>query len=176
MRSLRQQDCKDAPWYLVQCRPNQNHIALRHLTRQRFDVFMPRQKAHYRWRGREIAQMRPIFGGYLFLGTDPVAPRWHEISRTPGVSRLIGFGPHGPTSIPSEIVTGLMLRCDTEGCLLPDADYTAGEKVRITSGPFADFVTTIDAVEPDRRIHVLIEIMGRQARLALHPDSVTRNG
>jgi len=176
MRFVRQWDLVEAPWYLVLCRPNQNHIACRQLSQRGFDVFMPQHKTTRRWRGRLIEGLGPIFAGYLFLGTNPAEPRWREITRTPGVARMIGFGSQGPATIPSAIVTGLMLRCDADGCLVPDAEYRIGEQVRITCGPFADFVTTIDAVAPDRRIHVLIDIMGRATRVAMDPASVTRQG
>ncbi|WP_164512396.1 transcription termination/antitermination NusG family protein [Oceaniglobus ichthyenteri] len=65
----------DSPWYLALCRPNQGHIAFRQLEQRGFDVFMPRHKATRHWRGRVIEEMRPVFGGYLFLGTDPAHPR-----------------------------------------------------------------------------------------------------
>jgi len=176
MRIVRQQDLVDAPWYLVLCRPNQNHIAARQLAQRGFEVFMPLHRTTRRWRGRLIEGLTPVFAGYLFLGTDKAEPRWHEISKAPGVARLIGFGPHGPAPIPSAIVTGLMMRCDTDGCIVPDTEYQIGEQVRITCGPFADFVSTIDSISADRRIHVLIEIMGRAARVAIEAASITRQG
>lgn len=176
MLNLQPPDFVDAPWYLVLARPNQNHIACRQLLQRGFDVFMPRHRTARRSGGRVVTEVRPIFSGYLFLGVNPAVPRWREIRMTPGVSRLVSFGSGGPAPIPTAIVTGLMLRCDPDGCLLPEQDWQIGDQVRIASGPFLDFVSTIDAVEPDRRIHVLLDIMGRSTRITLDAATVTRQG
>ena len=45
-----------------------------------------------------------------------------------------------------------------------------GDQVRLTSGPFADFVGTIESIAPERRVWVLIEIMGGQTRVAVAAD------
>jgi transcriptional antiterminator RfaH len=47
-----------------------------------------------------------------------------------------------------------------------------GNQVRIASGPFADFVATIDDIAPDRRVWVLMEIMGGQTRVAVGADQL----
>ncbi|TYB85615.1 transcription termination/antitermination protein NusG [Oceaniovalibus sp. ACAM 378] len=175
MRSVRNGEFKDAPWYLILTRPNQGHIASRQLKRAGFDVFMPRHKAVRHWRGRQIEEMRPVFGSYLFLGTNPNKPRWNEIAKTHGVNRVIGFGASGPCPVPSAIVTGLMLRCDVDGCLRPETELKVGEQVRITCGPFADFVSTIDSIELDRRVFVMLELLGRQTRLKVDCASLARH-
>jgi transcriptional antiterminator RfaH len=47
-----------------------------------------------------------------------------------------------------------------------------GDQVRLTSGPFADFLGTIEAIAPDRRVWVLLEIMGGQTRVAVSDDQL----
>jgi transcriptional antiterminator RfaH len=37
----------------------------------------------------------------------------------------------------------------------------------LTKGPFADFVATIESITPDRRVWVLMEIMGGATRVAV---------
>ena len=171
MRALSPDSFVDAPWHLAICRPNQGHIAFRNLVGAGFDVFMPRHRASWRWRGKQVDGWRPVFGGYLFFSTDPATPRWREVASTPGIGSLVKTGPHGPAQVPSAVVTGLMLRCDSEGCLIPDTDFRMGEKVRLICGPFAGFVGTVERVDPDRRVHLLLELLGRGAALtASHAD------
>ncbi len=174
MLSLRPSALAPAPWHLLLCKPNQNHVAFRHLRRQGVELFMPRHKAERRWRGRIIQDVRPVFAGYVFFSPDPIQPNWHKIRTAPGVAQLIGFGANGPAVVPSEIVGGIMQRCDAEGLLQQDQDLSSGDKVRITSGPFRDFVTTIEQVDPERRIHVLLELLGRSTKVVLRPDQVAR--
>ena len=152
----------DTPWHLALCRPNQNHIALRHLNAAGIAVFMPRHHTFKRWRGRQIDCVRPVFGGYVFFSTDPAAPRWLEVTRMPGIGSLVGSGARGPVQVPSSVVTVLMLRCDVDGCLIPDTAYSKGKPLPMTNSPFAGFVGTVEQIDTDRRIHMLLEIMGTQ--------------
>jgi len=173
MRAVSQDSFVDAPWHLAVCRPNQGHIAFRNLARAGIDVFMPRHRTSRRWRGRQIEAVRPVFGGYLFFSTDPAKPRWHEVASTHGVGSLVKSGAR-PAQVPSSLVTGLMMRCDAEGCLIPAEDFQAGETVRLTSGPFAGLVATIETVAPDRRIHLLLDMLGRAASLTVPHTMIER--
>lgn len=163
-----------APWHIVLCKPNRNHIAFRNLQRLGFDLFMPRHQVQRRWRGRTLSELRPVFAGYMFLGTGRVGTRWDLIRTTPGVAKLIGFGAEGPAMVPGEFVAGLMHRCDAEGLLQPDPHLTVGDRVRIVSGPFADFVTTIDRIDAEKRIHVLLNLLGGKTKISLDCGMVTR--
>lgn len=174
MQALSPDSFIDAPWYLALCRPNQNHIASRNLTKAGFDVFMPRHRASWRWRGQHVDGWRPVFGGYLFFSMDPATPRWREVKSMPGIGSLVTSGQHSPAQVPSAVVTGLMLRCDTEGCLIPEADFRAGEAVRLTCGPFAGFVGTIEKIDPQRRIHMLLNMLGRDTSLTVSHSIVER--
>jgi transcriptional antiterminator RfaH len=112
MKAISPDNFVDAPWHLALCRPNQNHIAFRNLAKAGFPAFMPRHRTSRVWRGRQIDAERPVFGGYLFFSTDPAAPRWHEITRLPGIGSLVKTGARTIGAVPSSVVTGLMLRCD----------------------------------------------------------------
>ena len=176
MLSLHRGHFAAAEWHLVLCKPNRNHIAFRHLAALGFDLFMPQHVVERRWRGRVRAERRPVFVGYVFVGTDPERPRWRQIRATPGVSQLVGFGANGPARVPGEIVAGLMQRCDASGLLQPEQDFAAGETVRIVSGPFADFVARIEEVDAERRVHLLLDLLGRKTRIGVDPGCVARRG
>jgi transcriptional antiterminator RfaH len=44
--------------------------------------------------------------------------------------------------------------------------------VRITTGPFADFVAEVEKIAPDRRVWVLMELMGSETRVAVKADQL----
>lgn len=162
-------------WHLVLCKPNQHHIAERELSRLGCEVFLPRQTSQRRWRGRVFQDLRPVFPGYVFVGLDPGSPIWQPIRTARGVSRIIGFGDQGPATVPAEVVAGLMARCDVDGVLHPvQEDFAVGDRIRIISGPFAEFVTQVDTIAPDRRLHVLLELLGRPTRVVLDPALAVR--
>lgn len=165
-----------APWHLLLCKPNRNHIAFRNLQRLGFELFMPRHEVQRRWRGRTLSELRPVFAGYVFLGTGRAGTRWDLVRATPGVARVIGFGSDGPATVPGDLVAGLMQRCDADGLLRPDPTLAAGDRIRIVSGPFVDLVTTIDRIDPEKRIHVLLDLLGGKTKISLDPDTVVRTG
>lgn len=163
------------PWHLLLCKPNQNHIAFRNLERLGFDVFMPRHTVQSRWRGRLRQELRPVFSGYVFLSRGGSDQNLSQARSVPGVASFIGFGSTGPAIVPPGIVAGLMSRCDQDGCLTqPADDFKIGDRIRIVSGPFADFVTSVEHIDPDRRLHVLLELLGRQTKVLIDPSMAMR--
>jgi transcriptional antiterminator RfaH len=164
-----------AQWHLLLCKPNQNHIALRNLKRLGFDLFMPRHLVERRVKGIVQRELRPLFGGYLFLNMNPSEPRWYDARTASGVSKIIGHSTGGPSVVPPDIIAGLMHRCDHEGLIQKTVnEFSEGDRVRITGGPFANFITTIEKIDPDRRLHVLLELMGRPTKVLVDPIMVDR--
>ena len=47
-----------------------------------------------------------------------------------------------------------------------------GGQVALTKGPFANFVAEVEKIAPDRRVWVLMEIMGGQKRVAVGADQL----
>lgn len=174
MLSLSSDQFTTADWHLLLCKPNQNHIAFKHLSRLGLDLFMPQHMTERRWRGRMRTEQRPVFAGYIFFSTGAAQAAWTPVRTTPGVSQIIGFGTNGPARVPNEIIAGLMQRCDASGRLQPDRDFAVGDRVRITSGPFAEFVSLIEKIDADQRIHVLLELLGGHTQVALDPIRIIR--
>jgi len=163
-------------WYLVQVKPNRDRIAERNLLRQGFDVFRPWQETTRRRRGSFSDTRRPLFPGYLFAGLAPRQSRWSAIDATYGVARLVRFGGAPPRPLPGELVAGLAARCDGEGRLLREDALVPGDRVRVVAGPFADMVSTVDGLAPDRRVLLLLEILGGPTRVALSAAGLRRSG
>jgi len=156
-------------WFLAQLKPNCAHIADRNLKQQGFQTFLPMEEGSQNRKGRFIPSLRPVFPGYVFVSFDRVGGHWRKIHSTYGITQLVSFG-NEPAIVPFDIVNQLMLRCDNDGKMLPPKLLKSGDEVRITSGPFVDFVATIDNIKPDRRVWVLMEIMGGQTRVAVNVD------
>lgn len=160
-------------WFLAQFKPNSHSIAERNLVRQGFRIFLPLQEETRRARGKFTIRMRPLFPGYLFVALDMRQGSWRAVNSTYGITRLVSLGKE-PTVVPLDLVSQLMLRCDSEGKLLPPKLLKAGDQVILTNGPFADFVVTIEDIAPDRRVYVLMELMGRKTRVAINSEHVRK--
>lgn len=168
-------------WYLAQFKPNCHRIAERNLRRQGFVTFLPLTEETRRIRGRFMTRLQPLFPGYLMVSLDRRDGGWGAVNSTYGITRLVSLGAE-PNPVPEALVRALMQRCDSDGKLMapavqdhdaPDAEglvperLIPGDQVILTRGPFADFVATIDSLAPDRRVWVLMELLGSQTRVAI---------
>lgn len=160
---------RGSSWFLAQIKPNSHNIAVRNLMRQGFRIFLPMQEETKRAGDKFTTQMRPLFPGYLFVALDMLQGGWRAVNSTYGITRIVSLG-NEPTLVPLDLVSQLMLRCDREGKLLPPKLLTPGDEVMLTKGPFMNFVATIESIAPDKRIWVLMELMGAQTRVAVSAD------
>lgn len=163
----------DFRWFLAQLKPNSARIALTNLQRQSFETFLPLEERTVSRAGKFITRCDPLFPGYIFVALDPTKGDWRKVNATRGITKLVSLR-DGPTPVPTEIVDQLRDRCDAEGKLATHAALAVGENVTIKSGPFADATAEILQIDPDRRVWVLMDIMGRQARTAIDPDKLQR--
>lgn len=158
-------------WYLAQLKPNCALVAQNNLKRQGFETFLPVREETRGKNGKFVTRMAPLFPGYIFVAFNAAKGLWRKINSTYGVSRLVGFGP-GPTEVPAEIMQQLMARCDEHGRLLPSGRLQPGDRVTLATGPLASFAAEIEAIAPDQRVWVLLDIMGGQTRVTVGADQL----
>lgn len=158
-------------WFLAQFKPNSHKIAERNLHRQNFQTFLPLHEETKRQASRFTTTLRPLFTGYLFVALDASKSGWRAINSTYGITRLVSFGEY-PQQVPLDLISRLMLRCDEGGTLLPPRILKPGDAVEISGGPFAEFVATVEKVDPDQRVWVLLELMGRTTRVAVQSNAL----
>lgn len=91
------------------------------------------------------------------------------------MTRLVSFGKE-PAPVPAALMADLVQRCDSSGKLLPPKHLQPGDQVVLTGGPFASFVAEVEKIAPDRRVWVLMEIMGGQTRTAVRADQLRHGG
>lgn len=151
-------------WYLAQLKPNCASIASRNLERQGIETFMPLETRTVPRGGRFVDKSYPVFSGYLFVRLDKTAGQWRAVGSTYGISRLVSFGQE-PAMVPARLIDGLIDRCDKNGFLLANSDFSAGDGVKVADGPFSDFIGTVDKISPDRRVFVLMEVMGQTTKV-----------
>ena len=158
-------------WFILQFKPNSHHQAAKNLTRQGFEVFLPLNDSTSRKLSRFINTSKPLFPGYMFIRFNREEPKWHKINNTYGVSRLITFNSI-LRSIPTSFVDSLMKRYDLSGKLLPIQNLKKGDQVTVLKGPFANFIATVEKLEADQRIWILMELMGRKTKITTQSDAL----
>jgi len=70
------------------------------------------------------------------------------------------------------VIYSLISRCDSLGRLLPSNAVQRGDNVEIHSGAFANFVATVETIDSNRRIWVLLDILGQVAKVQVAPAQV----
>jgi transcriptional antiterminator RfaH len=145
-------------WYLVHTRPNSERKAELNLKAQGLATFLPQIEKTIRHARRLTTVRRPLFARYLFVSLDTGRDAWSHINSTIGVSRLVAQEGR-PAAVPFGIVETLLAHSDA-GLTRLDHSLAQGQRVRILSGPLADFTATIMRLDARRRVDVLLEIMG----------------
>lgn len=148
-----------ANWYLAQLKPNSARIAERNLSRQGIRTFLPLLARTAKRRGRFVEVKEPLFPGYIFVSFGEALARWRAVNSTYGVARLVSFG-REPAPVPAELVAELQMRCDPSGVIQPEAQLRPGDRIAIRHGPFAGLIAEVTRISPDRRVWILLDIIG----------------
>jgi transcriptional antiterminator RfaH len=152
-------------WYLVHTKPRQEFRALVNLQDQGFEPWLPTLRVQ-KVRARQMAVVEePLFARYLFL---PLGPQSNSapIRSTPGVSRIVSFGGQ-PAKVPREVIDTLQAEVTRRTQDPARPLFQSGQSVKIGTGPFAGLTAVFDMQDAEARALVLIELMGRPARLAV---------
>ena len=60
---------------------------------------------------------------------------------------------------PEALIEGFMARCDDQHMLKPKSDWKTGEKARLVSGPFTDFIGQVEELVSGDRVRLLFKLM-----------------
>lgn len=160
-------------WYVASTRPHQEARAIENLARQGYRTWFPRYRRTRRHARRFDTVLAPLFPGYIFVGLDAGQQSWRSIGGTYGVRQLISFG-GSPAPLPNDFVDQLRARSDAEGLVHAcESSLAPGMSVRVVSGPFAECVGRLIALDDRRRVSLLLEVLGGGATTLLPADAVT---
>lgn len=160
-----------ASWYAVQTQPNAENKASVHLVRQGFKIYLPRYRKRRRHARRTEIVAAPLFPRYLFVFVDRQTQRWRSIHSTYGVSRLVCNGDE-PAVVPIQIIEGLRDREGEDGLVEIDtrAQFSVGDKIRITDGAFSDCLGVFQSATGSERVSILLDLLGRKVRVVLSAE------
>jgi len=109
---------------------------------------------------------RKFYPGYILVEMELDDETWYLIKNT---LRVTGFvGGTRPVPIPEEEVDVIIQQLEKGPAPVVKTHFEKGENVRITDGPFTNFVGYIDDVDMDHgRLKVMVSIFGRQTPVEL---------
>ena len=156
-------------WYVLHCKAQEVTRAEWHLENQGFTTFCPRWKQQKRVRGKKQTVVEPIFPNYLFIRLDLAHDNYSALRSTRGVNSVVRFGGY-PAKVPNAVIEQLQQRAqgyESLGVAENECLYKAGTIVEITAGPFAGLKAVFDIADSEARCFVLLDMLGKQQRIAV---------
>jgi transcriptional antiterminator RfaH len=150
-------------WHVAFTQPRAEAQAAWHLANQGFEPFLPLCRTLRRHARQVTAVARPLFPRYLFVAFDPERERFRAVGGTRGISHLVMAGDR-PAPVPAGVVEALQAQADPFG-IVPLASlalFERGAAVRITDGALAGQIGRYETLTPDRRVVLLLDLLGRQ--------------
>lgn len=131
-----------------------------------FEVIVPTRNTIKVSQGRKETVKERIFPGYVLVRMLLDDETWLLVRTTQGVTSFVGAG-NKPTPISEKEVEAIQKFMRMEEPLYK-ATFSVSEAVKITDGPFADFLGTISEIDEKKgKLKVLVSIFGRETPVEL---------
>lgn len=151
-------------WFVVRTKTGAEERALWHLGNQSFEAYLPRYRKEIRHARKVSTVLRPVFPGYLFVRMDLEQQRWRAINGTVGVISLVQFG-DTPRPLADAVVEAIRGREDDGVVSIAPEGLKKGDRVRVREGAFADYTALLEEVSDEKRVVLLLDLMGREVRV-----------
>ena len=141
-----------------------------------FRVLVPEEEETEIKDGKRKVTMKKVFPGYVLAEMIMTDDSWYVVRNTPGVTGFVGSSGSGskPTPLLPEEAESILRRMGMKETEV-EIDFTEGESVTVTDGPFTDFTGTIEQIDLDRqKVKVLVNMFGRETPVELDFPQITK--
>lgn len=168
-------DQKQARWYIVHTYSgHENKVAKTLMQRVQsmgfegriIDVLVPTRETIKVRAGKKENVKEKIFPGYILVKMILDDEAWVLVRTTPGVTSFVG-AQNKPTPVRDDEVEAIVAFVEQKDPVFKAA-FSVGEAVKITDGPFSDFLGTIDSIDESKgKVKVLVSFFGRETAVEL---------
>ena len=131
-----------------------------------FQVIIPTEEEIEIRNGQRCTVAKKVFPGYILLEMELTDQSWYVVRNTPGVIGFVGTG-NKPTPIEEQEVKAILKQMEAEAPRIK-IGISKGQSVRVTDGPFIDFIGIVDDINPEKgKARVLISFFGRETPVEL---------
>lgn len=131
-----------------------------------FDVMVPKEKQIEIKNGKRKVVDRKIFQGYVLVEMKLTEETWYIVRNTPGVTGFVGSGTD-PTPVSDAEIRKIKKRMGVEEPK-HQIDFSEGEVVSITDGPFKGFDGAISEIDYQKgKLKVMVSMFGRDTPVEL---------
>ena len=116
--------------------------------------------------GQRRTVAKKILPGYVLVQMKLGDQTWHVVRNTPGVTGFVGSGSK-PVPLREEEVEHILKQMAAEAPRVK-VGFRAGQSVRVTDGPFTDFVGIVEEINAEKgKVKVLLSLFGRDTPVEL---------
>ncbi len=131
-----------------------------------FELLIPTQDKIQIKQGKKSTVQEKMFPGYLLVRMIVDDNSWLVVRTTAGITGFVGIGDK-PTPLTDTEVEAIKQFIQL-GAPKYKANFSIGEAVKITDGPFADFLGSIESIDEEHgKLKVLVSIFGRETPVEL---------
>ena len=171
----------DQKWYIIHTYSGQEERVKRNLEHRIdsmdmkdkiFQVLVPTEEEIEIKDGRRKAIQRKVFPGYILVQMEMNDDSWYVVRNTPGVTGFVSAEDERerrpkPVPLEDKEVEDILSRMSSDTPRVR-VGIIEGEMVRITTGPFADFMGLVEQVDEDRgKLRVAVSFFGRETPVEL---------
>ena len=137
-----------------------------------FQVLVPMEDEIEIRQGQRHTVQKKVYPGYVLVEMILDPDSWFVVRNTPGVTSFVGGANipgvrSEPIPLDETEVKQILRHMGVETPKYRVA-FTKGQSVRVTDGPFAEFIGTVEEVNPERnKVKVLVSIFGRETPVEL---------
>jgi len=156
-------------WYVVQVMPQRERVVNSLLEFKGYQSFAPTYGLRRHWSDRAKKLEVPLFPGYVFFRS-PGTRVSSLVCSTPGVVRILSFG--GRASMVPDSEIDAVQRLTTLGKPQPAEQFIEGQRVEVTSGPFAGVVGIVRKTKSKACLVVSVELIAQSIYVELEEDQI----
>lgn len=138
-----------------------------------FRVEVPQKTVVQVKSGKKQEKEEKIFPGYVLVEMIMDEDSWYVVRHTTGVSKFVG-SVKKPIPVRESEIKRILHRTSSQVEKV-ELDVKVGDKIRIVSGPFADFDADIIEVYPDKsKLRANVSIFGRETPVELEYNQINK--
>ena len=175
------QDPQGPRWYIVHTYSGQEDVVEKNLNLriQSLDmqdrilqVLVPTEEEVVFKEGQRKSERRKLFPGYILVQMSMDDESWYAVRNTPGVTGFVSSEDEldkrpKPVPLEEKQIEDILKQMES-GTTRVKIGLERGETVRITEGPFVDFIGGVGDIDESKgKVRVLVSFFGRETPVEL---------
>ena len=171
----------DLRWYIVHTYSGQEDLVEKNLNlrinsldmEDRIkQVLVPTEEEVVFKDGKRRSERKKLFPGYILVRMSMDDESWYAVRNTPGVTGFVSTEDERdsrpkPVPLEDKQIEDILRQVESDSTRVKIA-LERGETVRITEGPFVDFIGAINDVDESKgKVRVLVSFFGRETPVEL---------